>query len=65
MKLHDQNIDLTNLIMMQLHQWTTFGSESHMYFYQHFGAQNVTDGLVTMRAYMMNALAGKQQKKLN
>jgi hypothetical protein len=47
--------------MMQLHQWTIFGS----YFYQHLGVQNATDGLVTMRAYMMIAVDGKQQNTLN
>jgi hypothetical protein len=36
-----------------------------MYFYQHFGAQNATDGLFTMIAYMTIALDGKQQKTLN
>jgi hypothetical protein len=65
MTLHNQNTDLPTQIMMQLQKRTIFGSESHTYLYQRFGAQNAIDGLVTMIAYMMNALAGKQQKTLN
>jgi hypothetical protein len=48
MALHDQITDFLNLTMMQLQQWTTFRSESQTYLYQHFGAQNATDGLFTM-----------------
>jgi hypothetical protein len=36
--------------MIQLHQWTTFVSESHTYFYQNCVAQNETDELVIVRA---------------
>jgi hypothetical protein len=44
MTLREQNTDLPNINMMQLHQWTMSGSESQTYFYQHGGAQNATDG---------------------
>jgi hypothetical protein len=62
MTSHEQNTDLQNLTMMRSHQWTMYGSESHTYFYQNFGAKNAKNGSATPRAYIMNALAGKLQK---
>jgi hypothetical protein len=44
MTFTDQNKYLPSQIMTQLHQQTTFGSESRAYSYQHVGAQNATDG---------------------